>query len=321
MQSDHIFYSLPLCHLKLQSARLASAQMVKNIRLESVLVLYAHEGGGRAQLRLADLPRFLDVDGVEGDDVDCLDQLSRLGSYDPYSLRHENLPLAPARLKLEQDCACQVQAYFMQAYKRPLLESLYGMPGSYDPSVMKLDRLGVAARDRLRKLAAALEIPVQTFPAFLDDYHDLFLSAAMYESIMQQLTPQALTLLPQLEELSTARHAALTPRVRDSASLFASSINGLIGNLKALTDNIKDRCAALWRNISKRHYQSIKTALFRIQQQAGSAICALLVKLKGWQEHFPDRDRGSLGMRGTYLVQDMLPGLSGLSAVPRALPM
>jgi hypothetical protein len=321
MSVSESYFVLPLSALPLVTPALSSAQMVKNVRLDGVLQLYAHEGGGRGNIRLKDLPLYLDSAGVSEQDLALLDRVASLPSYDPYSLRLTDIAkIMPPRsplLALSPGDTQRAQTYHMDAYKLPLLQFIYGDSArevAMQPD--KVDVLGKLTREKLENLAQRLEIPVHEVPQFLQEYSDLFLSAAHYEASAADLESMAAAVTPSVEALSSAPPDGVMATVREATDRFLHFIKVMMEDIKVLIENIKAECQALWHRMERAGWDGMKARVHKVQPLFGAAICALAVKLRGWLEQFQTQDAGSLASRSACLMQDMIPGLSRVRRLP-----
>ena len=119
---------LPLSIIPLETPGLRRARMVKNSHLESVLELFNYEGSGSGQVKIEALGQVFS--SITSSDSASLRMLSKLNSYDVYSLRITLRQLGIAIddssvLKLSQSKQRELDDY-MKDFTQQLIFHVYG---------------------------------------------------------------------------------------------------------------------------------------------------------------------------------------------------
>ena len=79
---------LPLSIIPFQSPSLKRARLIKNVRLKSVVELFADKDTGSGQIDIEDIPNEFNWNMADPpDDMNMLRKVGNLPSYDVYSLR------------------------------------------------------------------------------------------------------------------------------------------------------------------------------------------------------------------------------------------
>ena len=89
---------LPLSIIPLKTRTLREARLVKNSKLQGTVELFSEGNAGSGQLLPDQLVEFFDFDDDRLQDLDLVNALSALPSYDVYSLRIELRDLGIALL-------------------------------------------------------------------------------------------------------------------------------------------------------------------------------------------------------------------------------
>ncbi|MBT5809837.1 MAG: hypothetical protein HOI19_05650, partial [Rhodospirillaceae bacterium] len=86
VNNDSLFI-LPLSVLPLANLGLRNARLIKNSRLEGVVELFSGEGTGSGQVLPGDLHENFQFEDKSGQDLEIVQRVANLPSYDVYSLR------------------------------------------------------------------------------------------------------------------------------------------------------------------------------------------------------------------------------------------
>ena len=158
---------LPLSIPSLQKARI-----VKNPRLEGMVELYSGQDIGSGQIHPNELGKVFDFSGEKKRDLAIVKTLSKLSSYDVYSLRIELRKLGinvedHENLRLSSSMTSQLSDY-THVFLKPLIDAIYGDAAKNVGSYQEMVKLFMApeqdvARNNLVELAKSLEIPITDF--------------------------------------------------------------------------------------------------------------------------------------------------------------
>ncbi len=175
-------HRLPLSLLPIQQPSLSRARIVKDNNLRSMVEMFNGGKSGNGLMQVADLANIFDDTDEFNADLEILEHVEQLHSYDVYSLRIQlrrlGIPLADNKsLQLSEPKAREL-ADNMREFTRPLMQQIYG---SSNEGIIDMNRLlkmfnspdkGEAMK-QLRMIAAKLGIPLREVPVFMEEYGDV----------------------------------------------------------------------------------------------------------------------------------------------------
>ena len=307
---------LPLSMIPLEAKVFEGTRMVKNIHLESVLELYSGKGTGSGQVELSQLRSvFRDVPFK---DINILNKLAELHSYDVYSLRrvlrkqgievndYEQLRLSPAKQR-------ELDSY-MHAFTRPLILKIYGddeMVIRTEGDVIELFNHPDVQKTRqnLRTFAEAVKISIHEIPKFLLEYGDLFMSISYYRQCLESVGPVLVNFHHSVDEIRTNRalqqDASLVKNCTTVQTKFKKITASVIGRLKYFDHFTKE----MWGDMSPDGFRSFGNSVRGSQTAIGGMLCALTVKMNAWSERFPSPEIGGPNKWAEFILADMRQGL------------
>lgn len=306
---------LSLGALPLQGKALERSYLVKNARLEGMVELFHHDGGGRGFVTTRELPHHLDAEGCSDADVELLDKVGALPSYDCYTLRHAFkrwgvVPRDPALLSPPRAAATAAHAYYMETYKQPLINFIYGEEGQPAHGAPDSYASNRDIRLRVDSLAQKLNLDVRDVPVFLDEYNDQFMSMAYFEMLLERMQEPVNQMLKSIAELKDTPAIAQRPPAVQAIGQIERVFKTLVAEIQRSFAAVKERAAKLWDNVTGPAYRSLREQVGRYQLQIGAALCAMAAKAKAWLEHFPHAESGSPDARMGFVMTDISPGLS-----------
>jgi hypothetical protein len=315
---------LPLGILPLRTSGLRNARMIKNSQLDGVIELFRGTSTGSGQISPNDLPKVFQMGENEEHDLKMLNAISRLPSFDVYSLRIElrrlginiedtqNLKLSPAAQKLA--------APFMQDYTRPLIAFLsHGGDAPANSSTEVLTLLQdnkISTKENFNRLAGRLGIHLRAIPIFLEDYGDVFLSLAYYDLCTRQLKNQSRGALESLGKLRTIPLFAQQPRVIQSMQKVERCFDFLSTDIASVITDFKSRTNLMWEDITAERFNEMRELVLYYQVRLGGSLCAATAKICAWDERFPPDSLNSPAAQAMFLQNDMAPGLEQLKKLP-----
>lgn len=309
---------LPLHLIPLETPGLRKARLIKNSRLEGVVELFHGEDTGSGQLPPAELRKLFTFTDETRQDVATVAALSRLSSYDVYSLR---IALRKLGIAVEQHHSLTLSAAktrelgeYMRAYTQPLVQYVYG---SQDGQVESFeDVVGLfkapeidTARQNLKRLSEQLDIDLIDIPAFLEDYGDVYLSLAYYQSCLDELQPMMANCLETLEQIVGDSDLRRQPSVLATCKRTKPVIGRTAAGIDHVLDDFRDRTRNVWSDFSDSRFELMKTSIIDYQSRIGAALCALWVKLQAWDDRFPDAKTGSMRRRLDFIMSDLRIGI------------
>ena len=317
---------LPLPMLPLQTKALKRACLRKNTRLESVVELFADSGAGSGQVGCEKLYiNFGWPEGPDHPDQKMMEALSRLTSYDVFSLRIALRELGIevnelSALQLSDAKKQQLNAY-MKSFTAPLIRQIFGAANTdvhdFESMVAMFknpDR--EEALRNLRLMAAQLNIELYEVPKFLEDYADTFLSLAYFQEILDGLIPRTRNFLADLAALRSGyglKHNAFFARGTQSLDKEISSI---ITSIVGRFDGFNTHSRSMWENITAENFERTRALISAHHMTVGGVLCGLTVKINGWEESFKGLSiEQQQRRRGEYILTEIRPGIDQIEAL------
>lgn len=322
---------LPLGIIPLQSQRLLRARMLKNIRLESVVEMFANEGGGSGHVDCNKVYTYFDwPDGFKHPDQKLLTALGKLPSFDVYSTRlsMRNLGIEISNvssLDLSAQRKSQLDKH-MRPFTVPLMRQ---MLGTGDAPPLEFDQLVNLLRNpeqpevlqNLIKMSERLHVELLALPKMLEDYADTFLSVAHYQEILDTLLPRIDIFLDDLRKLRGM------PDLRANAS-FVKEVESLEVALEKIISAITARFETfyritnrMWENITEASFTSVRNLVTANQTIVGGVLCGLTVKLRGWENTFGEQPIDvNQRKRAQFIQEEIRVGIEKIDALLAAPP-
>lgn len=324
-------FSMPLCIVPLDTQELASARIIKNARLESVVEIIGDDESGSKQLAVQDLPmEFALEQGLKHPDMAVMKKLASLQSYDVYSMRMTLRQLEisindTSALRLSEDKERDLSQY-MTTFTHPLIREIYGDSASSDINSFE-DILGLfrdpdvqKALARLKEMAEKLDVSPDKVPAFLEDYGDIFLSLSYYRQCLDRLEPAVNMFLDALRNLRVSSQLREDRRFQDTTREMESVLNeamtGLTGRFEAF-----DRASnTLWHEISADRFREVENLIRKCHSTNGGVLCALWVKMTAWTRAFPKAGTGAPTKRAEFIQTELKHNLEKIRKLERSAP-
>jgi len=312
-------FVLPLSIIPLETPALQSAKLIKNVRLKSVIEIFADTQTGSGQVEVESLPRMFNwpLDQLHPDHA-VLRRLALLPSYDVYSLRislreHGIGVNDYAALKLSPDKAKELTKY-MVLFTRPLLQMIYADAAvnieSYedllklfrDPDVKK-------AKQRLETMAKSLNIEITDVPRFLEDYGDTFLSLSYFRHCLDRLAPYFTACVQSMGPIRSHFQLKQNNSLMKACDVVEEVVNSMSATITGRLEVFERRTSEMWKNITQEEFQSIKTMIERYHITIGAALCGLSVKMNAFARMFPRPNAGGPIKRADFMISEMLQGI------------
>jgi len=322
---------LPLCDIPLDTPGLRSARLIKNVQLVSVVEIFTDADTGSGQLSIEDLPTEFGWDIYEPPkDYVILRTLGLLHSYDVYSLRltlreHDIEVNSVDALKLSPEKSQELAAY-MKDFTRPLINQIYGSDDVdiqdfadvirlfRDPDVKK-------ALEKLKVMAAKLEIRPEQIPRFMEDYGDIFLSLSYYRSCLDSIEPIITEFIGSLDMLRTNYQFKTDVNLMNTIDMMESVFNNLLANITGRFENFDRGTKHMWDQISAERFRSVEHLISSYHTTIGGVLCALAVKMHAWDRLFPDTNTGGPGRRAEFIMSEMRQGIEKMQKVEESAPV
>ncbi len=317
---------LPLSILPLQTKALKRARLRKNIRLESVVELFADEGAGSGQIGCDKLyVHFGWEAGLDHPDQKLMTALGKLNSYDVFSLRITLRDLGIAvndlsALQLSDAKKTQLNAY-MKSFTAPLIRQIFGQGNTdvndFDDMVAMFKSPDRAeALRNLRLMAEQLNIELHEVPKFLEDYGDIFLSLAYFQEILDGLIPRTRAFIGDLHELRAGYGLKLNAFFARGSQGLDQEICNIISSIAGRFDGFNTHSRTMWENINAESFEQTRKLISAHHMTVGGVLCGLSVKINGWEESF----RGltieqQQRRRSEYILSEIRPGIDQIGAL------
>ena len=321
---------LPLSDIPLETPVLRSARLIKNAKLDSVVEIFGGMQTGSGQLQIEDLPPEFGWDVYEPPaDMIILRKLAYLPSYDVYSLRlslreHGIEVNTVDALKLSQ-AKSQELAVYMKDFTRPLISQIYGGDDVdiqdfsdvirlfRDPDVKK-------ALEKLKIMAAKLEIKPEQIPRFMEDYGDIFLSLSYYRSCLDNIEPIITEFIGSLDMLRGNYQLKTDKNLMNTIDMMEAVFNNLMVNITGRFETFDRSTKHMWDKISAERFRSVEKLISSYHVTIGGVLCALAVKMAAWDRLFPDRNTGGPGRRAEFIMSEMRQGIEKMQRVEDSAP-
>lgn len=321
---------LPLSIVPLQTPALSRARMIKNVRLESVVELFQDDVAGSGQIDIEDLPReFRWPELPTHPDLLVLRKLALLSSFDVYSLRvqlrQHGIPVNDySTLQLSKRKNEELTQY-MTRFTRPLIKQIYG---DNDVAVQKFEDLVALFRDpdikkaleKLKIMAARLEIRVDQVPKFLEDYGDIFLSLSYYQQALDDIQPIIKEFRGSLEVLHNNWQMRKDKNLMKTCETMEAILARVMAGLDERFEEFDRSTDNLWSQVSAERFRAVQKLVSGYHTTIGGILCALTVKMEAWARLFPTRDAGGPVKRADFLLSEMRPGFEKIQRIEDTAP-
>ncbi|MFO1127146.1 MAG: hypothetical protein U1E66_01715 [Rhodospirillales bacterium] len=324
-------YTLPLSIIPLETSALRRARMIKNVRLDSVIEIFADANSGSGQLMVESLPHVFDwPEGSIHPDLGTMRKLAMMPSFDVYSLRillrdHGIAVNSHDALRLSQAKNRDLTSY-MATFTRPLIVNIYGEQNiaiSSFEDIIGLFRNPDRKKsiENLRIMADKLEIEMEYIPRFLEDYGDIFLSFSYYRSCLDQITPIIGEFLDWLRQVQTNQVLRRDPDLLSACRIIQETLNDRLAAITGCFENFDRSARDLWQDLTPDRFAKVERLIKGHHAFIGGILCALTVKIENWDRAFPDKSSGSPARRAEYLMSEMRQGIEKIRKIQVSAPM
>lgn len=313
MESLH---TLPLAVLPFQTKALASVKLIKNTQLRSVIELFSGEQTGSGQIEISDIgSRFDELRDADHPDFTLLTELGKLRSYDVYSLRitlrEQGIPLDKGNALRLSSTKQAASTDFMRHFTQSLLKETFAPTPTGDDDRLELvidDDDESADKGRhlsklinpidpenahtnLGKLAERLEIRLEDLPNLLEDFADLHLSVAYYESCYGELEREFDNLFALMSRLvrtnNTFQRETAFLQKCDRVEFDVASSKRFVQEHLKLFEKLERE---FWDEVSAKRFREIEDVAKANQVRLGGILCGMTKKINAWKKMFPRPD-------------------------------
>lgn len=319
---------LPLHIIPLETSALRSARLIKNVRLDSVIEFFRDESTGSGQIDVQSLPTQMEwqEDSVHPD-YDTIRKLSRLPSYDVYSLR---ILLRGIGIAVDQEQSLRLSSSkvaelsdYMTSFTRPLIQQLFGeaelnldtfedvIALFRDPDVRK-------ARSRLQTMAESLNISIMEVPQFLEDFGDIFLSLSYYRQSLDDIAPVLDEFYESLKDIRCNRQLSNDRNLLKTCAEIEEVLNGSMAAVTGRFENFDRSADDMWNNLDAARFRKVKESIRTYHTTIGGILCALTVKMSAWRDLFPSKNHGGPVKRSEFIMSEMKQGIQKIKKIEEA---
>jgi hypothetical protein len=312
-------FVLPLSIIPLETPALQSAKLIKNVRLKSVVEIFADAQTGSGQVDVESLPRMFEwPDGQLHPDHAILRRLALLPSYDVYSLRislrEHGIPVNDySALKLSPEKAGELTKYMLM-FTRPLMKLIYAEEAvnveTYD-DLLKLfrDPDVKKARQRLEQMAQSLNIEIWDVPRFLEDYGDTFLSLSYFRHCLDRLEPYFTACVDSMKPVRSHFQLKQDQGLMKTCDTIEDTINNISASITGRLEVFEKRTREMWNNLNQEEFRQVKILIERYHVTIGGALCGLTVKMNSFARMFPRPNSGGPVKRADFMASEMIQGI------------
>ena len=314
---------LPFSILPLKTAALRNSYMIKNARLESVIELFRDSSAGSGQIEPQALTDYYQDTPDLRSDLQIIETVAKLESFDIYSLRAElrNLDIGFTdhdALQLSEKKRDELTS-FMSSFTRPLITRIYGQDKSEVQDVSQIIRMLAqpdpgAAMKQLQRLAAELKIEIMEVPTFLERYGDLFLSLSYFRNCLDEIKkdiPELISWMNDIRDSYEVRNDKMQNQMLDQIEAHLNSISKSISGRFEMFDQYSMK---FWDDINAESFRQFGDLVTAHHTSVGAVLCGLAVKIMRWKERFPNVGGGP-AKRLEFIQTEVRPGLDRIRRI------
>lgn len=320
----HIF---PLSSVPLESKGLARARLVKNAQLVGRVELFSDARSGSGQIAPSDLYRVFTFESEPHPDVELIETLSELPSYDVYSMRIHLRRLGvelegTANLDLSDTEKAELSVY-MRTFLSPLIAAIYGDKDSEGMSLEDLVALfktpdAERARQNLERLAEDLQVDLLEIPQFIQEYGDAYLSLSYYQKCFDSVRPvlqEVYVALQDIIEAEKVRGSQTSKQTQIRISRVARKLRSTETEIGGVLDMFNSETGDMWQAITAEKFKRMQDRIRGYQTRIGGALCAVCVKMDAWKKTFPHEEAGGVSKRTDFVLSSMETGLETIPSL------
>ncbi len=320
---------LPLKTIPLLTPGLQRARLVKNSRMETMVELFRDSGAGSGQVRIPELGAFFgNSDGGDfKEDTLKIEQLIEIPSFDVYSVRMALRSIGmdveePKYLRLSETKRAELTDR-MKSFTKPLIDRIFGTGQDNYESVSDLTAMlrnpnKDDALQNLNMMAESLQVPLSAIPRFVENYGDIFLSLAYFQSILDDVVPRVDRFIEWINELRgfyMVRNDRAQDRILTNMTRDLSEISGAITER---FDHFNAKTVNFWEDISADKFHEVRHFISDHHTTVGGILCGLTLKMDLWRERFPKEDMGGPQQRLDFVFSEIQPGLDYIRKLKQA---
>jgi len=316
---------MPMSIIPFENHSLSHARMIKNTRLQSMIELFQDTDTGSGQMTVDAAARQLrEQANASPHDITILRKLSRMPSYDVYSLRvslrEQNIAVNDIKALQLSPTKSHELAGYMKDFTFPLIRDIYG---SGDVEIKEFDDLLnlfrnpdiKMAREKLDMMAKKLDIDLMELPRFLEDYGDIFLSLAYYKHCLDETAPITKGFLESLHKIRNNWELKSDQNLMKTCEMLEKTFTGLSAHLKRLFEEFDASTKDFWNDVSAERFRQVEALIESYHTTIGGVLCALSVKMSAWNNLFPRDSVGGPVKRSEFIMLEMRQGIEDVRKI------
>ena len=322
---------LPLSTIPMQTRSLREARLIKDERLVGVVELFSDESTGSGRVKIEALAReFAWSQDPAHPDLAMLRGLSRLPSYDVYSLRVllRDLDIQVDNvddLRLSAQTSRDLTSY-MSTFTRPLIQQVYGGGDiaikDFSDIIALFRQPNVQlARQKLGRLADRLGISLEEVPKFLEDFGDIFLSLSYYKSYLDRIEPRVQAFIVGFDVLRDSHELRQNRLLMKTCDGLEAKLSEMTTDMSSRFQNFYCETENMWTDVCAQSFRRVEMLIASHHTTIGGVLCALETKMNAWDARFPDADTGGPVKRAEFIMTDMRQGLENIRRIENNLPI
>jgi hypothetical protein len=322
---ENNLHTLNLSAFDIKYKDLHEARLIKNAFLETVIEFIDEELAADGPIQIRELALKFDDSDVSRDDIKMISSIASLPSFDCYTLKRGITPLKINVIDagIFELSSCRKASLFdlMSRLTRPLIQYLYtddNLRVKDTSSLLELIKSTepLKVKDRLGSVARNLEVSLIKLPNFLQEFSELFLSVAYFESIFRQYNPKLDQFLLWAEDGVKNSNLRNDPNAQREFSHVDERFKQLKGNLDSRFRLLLNITQIDWDNLNSSEFKKIQREILSQQANLAIGLCGLSVKMIEWEKQFPSAG-GSPQQCLDFLSNEASGGLDNLL---RSLP-
>jgi hypothetical protein len=311
---------LPLTILPIETSGLNRARLIKNARLECVVEVFEDEGTGSGQLGVEDLvDEFSWPDTPPHPDLVLMRKLSLLPSFDVYSLRillrEHGIQVNDVSAFQLSDSKIQELSGYMTAFTHPLISEIFG-----DEDVIITDFSDILAlfRDpdlrraqgKLKAMSKKLDVKPLEIPQFLERFGDIFLSLSYYRQSLDEVAPVVHEFNESIGKMQANHQLKSDLNLMNTCGMVQDTVDTALAGVRKRFDDFDQSTRNMWDNPSAAQFENIRKITQDCYHVMGGVLCGVSVKMRAWNDRFPDIDTGGPVKRAEFIIQQMQQGIN-----------
>lgn len=332
LQDVDSLYVMPLRILPLKSTAIKKARLVKDSHLDSAIEVFHTDEGASGQLYLSELSEEMFGDNADNrdNDLQILESVSKLNSFDVYSLR---IRLREAKIKvtssdfltLSDDKKAELAGY-MKAFTLPLIKQVYGQDDVDVKDAGDIIKMFASpdngnAIEKLKMLSNKLNIKLIDIPTFLEDFSDIYLSFAYFQQYLDEITPEMIQFIDEISSLKENWQMRQDFRLMEVCVSLENDMNNLIAGITGRFESFNQNTDAMWDNITAKRFRAVQDLITAHHSTIGGVLCGLGCKMNTWRASFPTPDAGGPVSRAEVLLSDIVPGMDKIVKLEQTTPL